>query len=870
MRGETQMNLCSTWKNNSGRKLLGIGVMALLLVPFFNVHAEVFRKEDNYIQVSHDHAEFLTAKGYKGFTKPDAATGTDVPRGGIYFTSQKALPQIDFTAMEGTVELFKDPTTPQDPQNPKANPLLGFVGRVPLGNGEWETWFLSVTNKKIKLASANGTRQEITGNPPAFISADDGIFALTSSNVLWFVNNLSRVEQKKLNIKNTELLHNKNKIVVSAQISQTGSLEPRWVATDDGSAVIVHSMDQTSGEGTVYWVHKSGKNSKVILDDQTILQNFQNWQIVPEGLMTVEEEGTAPNTTKKVFIHVYDTRGNLREKRKLFTAGPSDQVQLAAEGVRLIRNMNQGNPAYYYITKEGHLIPANNSGPNRPKITATDEKTLLNYGRDLLKQAKAGKYDPIYGRDDFLEKVTFQLGGRKNTGIIIHGQPGVGKTAIVEELALRLAFNDRIPEHMRDYALWEIKVSMVKRYASAQQMEPVDAFAEIIDAARGKKIILFIDDIDRMVNYGGEDFTETFRTVLAEGEVLLIGAVTSYAKVETLDDERAFMRSVKENHLEELDKEMTMFIMKVKRHKLEAYYLVHIKDVALQQILWAARKYYPYQSNPRKVLVMLEELAARYSYRLHKDDFNDIQDVGRDQVWEYLAKAHQVINGPKYLPRVLNLVDLLNERVIGQMDAKRALQKTLLNVVTGVQPVDRPLGTFLFVGPTGVGKSYTVKQLAEIMEWPIINMDMQTFVMQDLVDQVLGTPSGIILLEDIHNAREEQLRALMPILEEGEVVDPSNGEKVNFRNMLIVMTSNHKAQLILDNPTAPVSVIETMIQDALTMPDENDEVAIPPEVWGRIDEIVVYRGLSEDELFKVGDILVRKVQVRVKATKGVD
>ena len=587
-----------------------------------------------------------------------------------------------------------------------------------------------------------------------------------------------------------------------------------------------------------------------------------------------------------------------------------------------------------------HTVTSGASTANRE--SDKKNKTLAEFTRDLTEAARAGKLDPVIGREKEIQRVIQILSRRTKNNPVLIGEPGVGKTAIAEGLAERIASGD-VPEELLDKKILSLDLSgMVAgtKYRGEFEERIKNTLAEVKKAGN---VILFIDELHTIVGAGSAegavDAANIIKPALGRGEIRVIGATTLNEYRKYIEKDAALERRFQPVTVGEPTPEATLEILKGLRDKYEAHHKLTITDEALEAAVQLSKRYIGDRFLPDKAIDLMDEAASQVRMTaeasppdlkaleekitaLHREkteavaaqDFEkaaqlrDIEknyqeqvEIERDNWRKQLAQNRgnvtaddvaKVVAGWTGIPvtrltedesmRLLKLEEKLHQRVVGQDEAVNAVAKAIRRSRVGLKDPKRPIGSFLFLGPTGVGKTELCKTLAEAMfgdENAMVRIVMSEYMEKHTVSRLVGSPPGyvgheeggqltekvrrkpysVVLFDEIEKAHEDVWNILLQILEDGIVTD-SQGRKVDFKNTIIVMTSNvgaknitaDAARLGFDGSEKGEKESEEVrfdrIRDAV-MADLKR--TFRPEFLNRIDEIIVFRQLTEDNIRQI-------------------
>ena len=589
---------------------------------------------------------------------------------------------------------------------------------------------------------------------------------------------------------------------------------------------------------------------------------------------------------------------------------------------------------------EGPRAAANNNMPVSHREEGKKGKTLAEFSRDLTESARQGKLDPVIGREKEIQRVIQILSRRTKNNPVLIGEPGVGKTAIAEGLAQRIAAAD-VPEELLDKRVLSLDLSgMVAGTKYRGEFE--ERIKKTIDEVKkAGNVILFIDELHTIVGAGSAegavDAANILKPALSRGEIRVVGATTLNEYRKYIEKDAALERRFQPVTVGEPTAEATIEILKGLRDKYEAHHKLTITDEAIESAVRLSVRYINDRFLPDKAIDLMDEAASRVrmdaesaspelksleekiaALRREKAEVIAAQDYERaaqlrDIEQNYVEQVEierenwrknlavnrgtvgeediaKVVAGWTGIPvtrltedesqRMLKLEEVLHKRVVGQEEAVTAVAKAIRRSRVGLKDRKRPIGSFLFLGPTGVGKTELCKALAEAMfgnEGDMIRIDMSEYMEKHTVSRLVGSPPGyvgheeggqltekvrrkpysVVLFDEIEKAHEDVWNILLQILEDGIVTD-SQGRRVDFKNTIIVMTSNVGARNITaaDKPlgfdgrevdTDESARFERIKQAVM----EELRRTFKPEFLNRIDETIVFRQLTEEDIRRI-------------------
>lgn len=578
-----------------------------------------------------------------------------------------------------------------------------------------------------------------------------------------------------------------------------------------------------------------------------------------------------------------------------------------------------------------------------PLITENLEK----YSRNLTQMAARGELDLVVGRESRLDRLMEVLSRKNKNNPCLIGEPGVGKTAIVEGLAQRIV-QGTVPDNLKKKEILVLDLSgMVAGTKYRGEFE--DRIKKILDEVRRHgEIILFIDEIHTIVGAGGAegalDASNILKPSLSRGEIQVLGATTITEYRKYIEKDSALERRFQPIMVEEPGKEETLEILKGLRPSYEAHHKVKIEDEALQAAIDFTVRYVHDRFLPDKAIDAMDEAAAKLQITsdesakniakleedkqsldeeleniLRESDFERAKEIRREQkeaedkilsLKKRLEKRQEnrqrqvkaaeiakVISGWTGIPleklsqkeskRIANLEKILAQRVIGQREAIEAVSKAVKRGRVGLKDPNRPIGSFLFLGPTGVGKTELSKALAEAVfgeEAALIRVDMSEYMERHSVSQMIGSPPGyvgydeggqlsekvrrnpysVILFDEVEKAHPDVFNILLQVLDDGHITD-AQGRRIDFKQTIIIMTSNAGAQVITEPKTLGFLSKEEQGKDYERMKGKvlgEIRQMFKPEFLNRIDEILVFHPLKEKEILQIVSLLLKNFQKR--------
>lgn len=717
-------------------------------------------------------------------------------------------------------------------------------------------------------------------------------------------------------------------------------------------------------EHLLYGLAKEGTGvaSKVIeMQDVTPEQIKEEIEVlIGVGSETdVETVGFTPRT-KRVIENAF------REARKLGTEYIGTEhllIGIMREGdsvaVRVMMNLNI-NPQRLYteilkVINEDEAVMNNEKSNNNASYGSYNQTTTLNqYGADLTKQAKEGKLDPVIGRKKEIDRVIEILSRRTKNNPCLIGEPGVGKTAVVEGLAEKIVLED-VPEMLKNKRVVSIDISSMVAGAKYRGDFEERIKKCLEEVKKVKDVILFIDEIHTIVGAGSAegavDAANILKPLLARGEVQVVGATTLNEYRKYIEKDAALERRFSPVTVGEPTIDETIQILNGIRDKYEAHHNVKISEEAIKAAVNLSVRYINDRFLPDKAIDLMDEAASRVKMKTYtipdslkkledkiaeldkeKEEAIRVQDFEKaatlrdeeNKKKEELSKGKEKWNNKNSknvvtlteediadvvanwtgIPvkkisqdeneRLKNLETELHKRVIGQNEAVEAVAKAIRRGRLGLKDPNRPIGSFLFLGPTGVGKTELCKALAESLfgtEESMIRIDMSEYMEPHSVSKLIGSPPGyvgfddggqltekirrkpysVILFDEIEKAHPDVMNMLLQILDDGRLTD-AQGRTVNFKNTVIIMTSNVGARIITDKTFLGFSNENDEEENAdkdyeNTKKDVMSELKrqFRPEFLNRIDEIIVFHKLNDEDIKKIINIMINQLEKRLNA-----
>ncbi|HUS93136.1 MAG TPA: ATP-dependent Clp protease ATP-binding subunit [Phycisphaerae bacterium] len=592
--------------------------------------------------------------------------------------------------------------------------------------------------------------------------------------------------------------------------------------------------------------------------------------------------------------------------------------------------------------------PAGSPGEGPQRRGKSKTPALDNFGRDLTELAREGQLDPVIGRHDEIERVIQVLCRRTKNNPVLLGEAGVGKTAIVEGLAQKIIGND-VPEILHERRIVGLDLAMMVAGTKYRGQFEERIKAVMNEVRRARNVILFIDELHTLVGAGGAegaiDAANVLKPSLSRGEIQCIGATTMDEYRKYIEKDGALERRFQTIIVNPPTKEQTMAILKGLRDRYEAHHRVRFTDTALDRAVELSSRYITGRVQPDKAIDVIDEAGARVRLKsmtkppdlasiesdverlqIEKDEAVKNADYERaaelrDQAEQLRVRKEELVAEWKQrtsevgglvdddvigevvskmtgvpltrlekeeAQRLLELENELHKRVVSQHEAITAVAKSIRRARSGLKDPKRPMGSFIFAGPSGVGKTLLSKALAEFMfgdEESLVQIDMSEYMEKHNVSRLIGAPPGyvgyeeggqlterirrrpyaVVLLDEIEKAHPDVFNTLLQIMEEGHITD-SFGRRVDFRNTIVILTTNIGAELIKSGGGFGFAKRdeETTYEKMKELLNKEVERHFRPEFINRLDDVIVFKSLSRGDLDTIVDYELRQVRKRLR------
>ena len=675
------------------------------------------------------------------------------------------------------------------------------------------------------------------------------------------------------------------------------------------------------------------------LDLDTIRQSIENMVPTSGGTLTIGEIPFTPRAKRVLELSVEEAR--LFGHNYVGTEHLLLGLIREGEGVAARVLMELGADRKRVREETLKLLGGSAPGVSKQPEKKSETPALDQFGRDLTQLAIEGKLDPVIGREEEIERIIQVLCRRKKNNPVLIGEPGVGKTALAEGLAQRIVDN-KAPEPLKDKRLLTLDLASVVAGTKYRGQFEERLKAVMNEIRESDNIIIFIDELHTIVGAGGAegaiDASNMLKPALARGELQCIGATTLDEYRKYIEKDGALERRFQPIMVEPPSPVETIQIIRGLRDKYEAHHGVKITDEAIEQATYLSERYLTDRFLPDKAIDVIDEAGSRARLAVSaiptelRDLERELEQVTKEkesaiqsQEFEKAAKfrdteknlrrrlrdihknwreskeeAKAVVDGDAVaevismmvgIPvvrieeeeskKLLRMEDELRKRVVGQEEALRAVSKAIRRSRAGLKDPKRPIGSFIFLGPTGVGKTELARALAEFLfedDSALIRVDMSEYMEKFAVSRLVGAPPGyvgyeeggqltekvrrkpysVVLLDEIEKAHPDVFNILLQVLDDGQLTD-SYGRKVDFKNCVLIMTSNVGARKIKsgtvlgfgsnDNPSSTEERVNLKLMDEV-------KKTFNPEFLGRVDEILIFHPLGAAEVNQIVDILM--------------
>ena len=672
------------------------------------------------------------------------------------------------------------------------------------------------------------------------------------------------------------------------------------------------------------------------IDEITVRKMIEQNIDSGKEILTIEANGYSPSA-KRILKRAEEEANELHTDKvgteHILIAILKDQDCLA---IRILNTIKGTGIKKMYIDLINAIGASDNSLNIKKNDPLSTTPVLDAFSKDLTDYARHDLIDPVIGREQEINRVIQILSRRTKNNPCLVGEPGVGKTSIAEGLS-NMVVSGKVPENLKDARVVMLDISgMVAGTKYRGEFE--ERIKRIIEElSANKNIILFIDEIHTIIGAGGAegalDAANILKPALARGEIQVIGATTMDEYRKHIEKDAALERRFQTVEVVEPSEEESIEILKGLRKRYESFHKVTISDKAIVAAVKLSTRYIPDRNLPDKAIDLVDEACSKLKIKsfdlpeeikelekeiktleaekeklISKDMIEEASEVKKKQAskkhkyevmltdLEEKRKKNELTITEDENEKLMHLEEVLHKKVIGQDDAINIVSKAIRRNRVGIKDPNRPIGTFLFLGPTGVGKTELCKAISDSLfgsDKNLIRIDMSEYMEKYTVSKLIGSPPGyvghdeggqltekirrnpysVVLFDEIEKADQDIFNVLLQVLDEGHMTD-SMGRKVSFKNSIIIMTSNVGANRIIDTNKPGFGLAEKNAENEYKEMKNNVLMEVKkifrPEFINRIDDIIVFRKLSREEASKILELNLRDIRNRTKENLNID
>ena len=635
-----------------------------------------------------------------------------------------------------------------------------------------------------------------------------------------------------------------------------------------------------------------------MLSDETFANSLKgfgsNVDSLKNSLSTHLSQKCTEITTQEVVVKPKKTQSVERVLNRAFTQVLFNGRQLIESSDVFLAMMSEKRSwAFYYISqaeisKERFAEYLNNTvdpeeDADEPTAPQGNDKALKAFATNLNEQVKKGKVDPVIGREDELENIALALGRRSKNNVILVGDPGVGKTAIAEGLAFNIV-KGNVPDFLKEYVVYNLDISAMLA-GSKYRGDFEERFKQVIKNLEAKgKTVLFIDEAHMIsgagsANNSANDLANMMKPALSKGNIKVMASTTWEEYRKHFEKDRALMRRFQRITIDEPTQEMTLQILKGIKKYYESFHNVKIKDDALQASIKLSVKYQTDKKLPDKAIDLIDCACSRFNLKLA-----DQRVITEYEIQHELAKMINLPEEQVMETESENLSSLqtrLEEEVYGQDTALTEVVDKILVAQAGLKQENKPIGSFVFMGPTGCGKTETAKSLAKHLGVKLLRFDMSEYQEKHSISKLIGSPPGyvgfednagqlitqiqehpnaVLLFDEVEKSHPDVTTVLLQMMDNGFVTG-SNGKKADCRNVILILTTNAGAQ------SAEKNAIGFGTQEKEYTSNDLNKF-FTPEFRNRLDGIITFNKLGKEVMIKIVNKFIDEVRSQVKE-KGI-